>query len=215
MSAGAPAGYYGTPLVRKLGIKPGARLGLIAAPDGFDDTLGELPGGVVVRRRTQGRFDVIVVFCSARSDLERRLPPCKRALDQAGGLWVAWPKRSSGMSTDLGDGAVRELGLAAGLVDNKVCAIDATWSGLRFVYRVADRVSSARSAHDPRPSARHPCAPELVHRPDQGAELPGQVLRVVAVGDEDRRAGPGDERRAAGPDMRPPKRRVDLLGAGS
>ena len=74
-----------------------------------------------------------------RSELERRLPALKKALNQAGGLWVAWPKRSSGVATDLGDAAVRELGLASGLVDNKVCAIDATWSGLRFVYRLVDR----------------------------------------------------------------------------
>ena len=81
-----------------------------------------------------------------RSELERRLPALKQALDQAGGLWVAWPKRSSGVATDLGDAAVRELGLASGLVDNKVCAIDATWSGLRFVYRLADRTGSRRTA---------------------------------------------------------------------
>jgi hypothetical protein len=74
-----------------------------------------------------------------RARLERRLPALRGLLEPSGGLWVAWPKRASGVSTDLGDGPVRELGLAAGLVDNKVCAIDATWSGLRFVYRVADR----------------------------------------------------------------------------
>jgi hypothetical protein len=134
------AGYSGTPLVRKLGIKPGARLALIAAPEGFDEVLGELPDGVEVRRRARGSFDVIVVFCTRRSELQRRLATLRSALDQAGGLWVAWPKRSSGMATELGDGAVRELGLAAGLVDNKVCALDETWSGLRFVYRLVDRV---------------------------------------------------------------------------
>jgi hypothetical protein len=141
MASRTPAGYSGTPLPRKLGIKPEARLALIAAPDGFDAVLGELPPGVAVRRRLQGTFDVIVAFCPTRDELERRLPACRDALDQAGGLWVAWPKRSSGVATDLGEGTVRELGLAAGLVDNKVCAIDATWSGLRFVYRLADRAS--------------------------------------------------------------------------
>jgi hypothetical protein len=145
VSAGSPAGYSGTPLVRKLGIKPDARLGLIAAPEGFDEVLGELPAGVVVRRRVQGPLDVIVAFFTGRADLERRLPSLKRALDEAGGLWLAWPKRASGVPTDLGDVVVRELGLAAGLVDNKVCAIDETWSGLRLVYRLADRSSSARS----------------------------------------------------------------------
>lgn len=137
-----PAGYSGTPLVRKLGITPEARLGLFGAPDGFGDVLGELPPGVVVRRRVRGTFDVIVAFCTRRSELRRRLPAWRAALDEAGGLWVAWPKRSSGVTTDLGDGVVRELGLASGLVDNKVCAIDATWSGLRFVYRLADRTGS-------------------------------------------------------------------------
>ena len=96
--------------------------------------------GVVVRRRAHGTgFDVIVAFCQRGTRLQRGLPGWRTALDQAGGLWIAWPKRTSGIETDLGDGVVRELGLAAGLVDNKVCAIDATWSGLRFVYRLADR----------------------------------------------------------------------------
>jgi hypothetical protein len=139
MAGTTPTGYSGTPLPRKLGIQPQARLGLIGAPHDFDEVLGELPPEVTVHRRVQGRFDVLVVFVQKRSELERRLPALKKALDQAGGLWVAWPKRSSGVATDLGEGTVRELGLGSGLVDNKVCAIDATWSGLRFVYRLADR----------------------------------------------------------------------------
>jgi hypothetical protein len=137
---GEPSGYSGTPLPRKLGIRPQARLALINPPDGFDDTLGELPPGVIVRRRAAGtRFDVIVAFCRRRADLERGLPGWRAALDETGGLWIGWPKRASGIDTDLGEGVVRELGLATGLVDNKVCAIDMTWSGLRFVYRLADR----------------------------------------------------------------------------
>jgi hypothetical protein len=143
VSAGATAGYSGTPLARKLGIQPEMRVGLISAPEGFDAVLGELPPGVTVRRRLQGRFDVIVAFCTQRVELERRLPAWRAALASDGGLWLAWPKRTSGVATDLGDGAVRELGLGAGLVDNKVCAIDATWSGLRFVYRLADRPGRA------------------------------------------------------------------------
>ncbi len=134
-----PAGYSGTPLVRKLGIKPGARLALISAPDGFDRTLGELPVGVAVRRAARGPLDVIVAFFIDRSRLERRLTALRTALEPAGGLWIAWPKRASGVATDLTEDVVRELGLAAGLVDNKVCAIDALWSGLRLVYRLADR----------------------------------------------------------------------------
>jgi hypothetical protein len=135
----ATAGYSGTPLVRKLGIKPGARLGLIGAPDGFEALLEGLPVGVAVRRSARGRLDVIVAFFTDASALARRFDALRGALEPDGGLWVAWPKRSSGVATDLNEHVVRELGLAAGLVDNKVCAIDATWSGLRFVYRLADR----------------------------------------------------------------------------
>jgi hypothetical protein len=133
------AGYSGTPLVRKLGIKPDARIGLIGAPDGFPSVLGALPEGAVVRTRARGPLDVIVAFFDRRGELERRLPGLRGTLDPAGGLWVAWPKRSSGVATDLTENVVRELGLAAGLVDNKVCAIDDVWSGLRLVYRLRDR----------------------------------------------------------------------------
>ena len=139
------AGYSGTPLVKKLGIKPGSTLGLIGAPDDFDVTLGELPDGVAVRHRLQGRLDVIVAFSLDRTTLERRLPALRDALQPAGGLWLAWPKRASGVATDLNDTVVRELGLAAGLVDNKVCAIDEVWSGLRLVYRLSDRPSATRA----------------------------------------------------------------------
>jgi hypothetical protein len=136
----SPAGYSGTPLPRKLGIKAGARLALIGAPEGFDATLGELPGGVVVRRRVGGQpLDVIVAFFSSRALLVRRLPALSAALDPAGGLWIAWPKRASGVPTDVTEDVVRTLGLTAGLVDNKICAIDQVWSGLRFVYRLRDR----------------------------------------------------------------------------
>ena len=134
-----PAGYSGTPLPRKLGIKPGARLALIGAPDGFDETLGELPPGVSVRRSVRGGYDVGVAFFSRLAQFDRRLPALKAALEPTGGLWIAWPKRASGMDTDMTETVVRELGLAAGLVDNKVCAVDQVWSGLRFVYRLTDR----------------------------------------------------------------------------
>jgi hypothetical protein len=137
------SGYSGTPLVSKLGIKAGARVGLLDAPEGFaESTLGPLPEGVVLRVGLRGApFEVIVTFFERRARLERRLPALSSALHPAGGLWVAWPKRSSGVATDLSDEVVRELGLAAGLVDNKVCAIDPVWSGLRFVYRLRDRPS--------------------------------------------------------------------------
>lgn len=140
MSATRSAGYSGTPLPRKLGIKPGARVGLLGAPDGFDSTLGPLPEAVTVGRRLGSRpYDVIVAFFVRRSLFERRLPELAAALDPAGGLWIAWPKRASGVATDVTEDVVRTLGLGAGLVDNKVCAIDGVWSGLRLVYRLRDR----------------------------------------------------------------------------
>jgi len=141
MSAAAgAAGYSGTPLARKLGIKADARVALIGAPEGFEATLAGLPEGVRIRRRLGGdSLDVIVAFSSRRSMLERRLPGLSAALDPAGGLWIAWPKRASGVPTDVTEDVVRDLGLAAGLVDNKVCAIDQVWSALRLVYRLRDR----------------------------------------------------------------------------
>lgn len=138
MSAPA-AGYSGTPLPRKLGIRAGDRLALLRAPAGFERTLGELPPDVSVRRQARGPLDVIVAFVDSRAELGKGLDRWRGALAPAGGLWIAWPKRSSGIATDLSDAAVREAGLSAGLVDNKVCAIDATWSGLRFVFRLIDR----------------------------------------------------------------------------
>ena len=115
-------------------------MALIGAPEGFDATLGSLPEAVTVGRRLGGQpFDVIVAFFSRRLLLERRLPRLVAALEPAGGLWIAWPKRSSGVATDVTEGVVRELGLGTGLVDNKVCAIDPVWSGLRLVYRLRDR----------------------------------------------------------------------------
>jgi hypothetical protein len=140
------AGYSGTPLPRKLGIKPGDRVGLVGAPGDFDRTLGELPLGATVRPVGGGRepFDVMVCFAKSARELARDLPALPARLDPAGGLWIAWPKRSSGLATDLTDVAVRRRGLALGLVDNKVCAIDDTWSGLRFVVRLADRPERAK-----------------------------------------------------------------------
>jgi hypothetical protein len=139
-----PSGYSGTPLPKKLGIKPGHRLALIGAPEDFDATLGELPEGVAVRRRARGPLDVVVAFFVQRRALEHQVNALKETLDPAGGLWIAWPKRASGVATDIDEHVVRELGLAAGLVDNKVCAIDAVWSGLRLVYRLRDRPAPNR-----------------------------------------------------------------------
>jgi hypothetical protein len=134
------AGYSGTPLLRKLGIKPGHRVLILRAPDGFEETtLGELPDGVSVARAARGRADVIVAFFDRRAELTRRMPTLRERMEPAAGLWIAWPKRSSGVETDLTEDVVRELALANRLVDNKVAAIDATWSGLRLVIRLADR----------------------------------------------------------------------------
>jgi hypothetical protein len=133
------AGYSGTPLPRKLGIKPGARLALIDAPEDFGATLGELPEAVTTLKTARAPLDIVVYFTTRLADLERRFGRLAGVLDPAGGLWVAWPKRSSCVATDLNERVIREVGLAAGLVDNKVCAIDETWSGLRFVIRVRDR----------------------------------------------------------------------------
>jgi hypothetical protein len=135
------AGYSGTPLPQKLGVKPGARFGVVNPPPDFPRTLGALPPGVAPRSVTAGkaRFDVIVCFAPTMAEVARRIPALKRRLDPAGGLWMAWPKKASGVATDVSENAVRALGLDAGLVDNKVCAIDDVWSGLRFVFRLADR----------------------------------------------------------------------------
>jgi len=129
------AGYSGTPLAKKLGIKDEQRLALIDAPEGFDTTLGPLPDAVEVRRSARGHADVVVFFTKRRADLERRFPALARAIFPDGGLWVAWPKRASRVATDMTEDVVREVALPAGLVDNKVCAIDETWSGLRVVHR--------------------------------------------------------------------------------
>jgi hypothetical protein len=134
------AGYSGTPLVQKLGIKPGHRVALVAAPEGFVETLGKLPEGVLVLgARSRAACDVAVFFVPNLSRLQKGFKRLVGRLNPAGGLWVGWPKKASGLDTDLTEDRVREVGLSAGLVDNKVCAIDETWSGLRFVIRVRDR----------------------------------------------------------------------------
>ncbi len=134
------AGYSGTPLPRKLGIKPGQRIAFLDAPPQFAEALGELPDGVDPPRATaRGPLDLIVAFFVERRRLRKRLPRLVAALDPDGALWIAWPKRASRVPTDVTEGVVRELGLAAGVVDVKVCAIDATWSGLKLVVRLKDR----------------------------------------------------------------------------
>jgi hypothetical protein len=135
------AGYSGTPLPQKLGIKPGVKLAFSGAPPDFAKALGKLPAGVKPAElgRASARFDVIVAFFEREAELKAKLPKLQRALEPNGGLWIAWPKRASGVATDMTEDTVRKHGLPRGLVDNKVCAIDATWSGLRLVIRLENR----------------------------------------------------------------------------
>jgi hypothetical protein len=134
--------YSGTPLPKKLGIREGARVALVNAPADFDRTLGALPDDVTVLR-TLGRgapLDVIVRFVSSRAELARGFPDAVARLATDGGLWIAWPKKASKQPTDITEDVVREIAFQIPLVDNKVCAIDETWSGLRLVIRVKDRL---------------------------------------------------------------------------
>jgi hypothetical protein len=133
------AGYSGTPLPKKLGIKEEHRVALLDAPDDIERLLGDLPPGVTVLRSARAPLDVVVWFVTERRILERRLPELAQRLDRAGGLWICWPKKASGVATDVTENVARDAALALGLVDNKVCAIDETWSGLRIVYRLRDR----------------------------------------------------------------------------
>jgi hypothetical protein len=157
-----PAGYSGTPLPKKLGIKPGARVGLAGAPDGFGALLEPLPDGARVEASAPaagaagavlpgtvlprtvlpgtmlpgtGPFDVIVFFTVEQAELAGRLSELRARMAPAAGLWIAWPKRASRVPTDMTEDVIREIALPTGLVDNKVCAIDQVWSGLRLVIR--------------------------------------------------------------------------------
>jgi hypothetical protein len=133
--------YSQTPLPKKLGIKEDSRVALQGAPQGFAEAIG-------VSRRTRGELDVVVVFATRQGELIRHFLALARRLEPDGGLWVAWPKKSAKVKTDLSFEAVQQVGLDAGLVDNKSCSIDETWQALRFVYRLSDRPasSSKRSA---------------------------------------------------------------------
>jgi hypothetical protein len=136
-----PVGYSGRPLAAKLGVRDGSRVLLVGAPAGFDLAA---PAGAVVRSRP-GRpphdppYDIVLAFCPDRAALRRRFAAQLPRLATAGALWVAWPKRGGGLASDLDENVVRAHGLEVGLVDVKVVAVDATWSGLKFVRRLADR----------------------------------------------------------------------------
>jgi hypothetical protein len=136
------AGYSGTPLVKKLGIKENFRVALVGAPDGFRGELVGLPDGVSFVTSVQGQLDFIMFFATKQSELVRNFSRLAIKLKPTGMLWIAWPKKASGVTTDLSDSVVRETGLNAGLVDVKVCAVNEIWSGLKFVIRVKDRPRS-------------------------------------------------------------------------
>lgn len=141
------AGYSGTPLAKKLGIKPGSVVVVTGGvPAGFEGTL-DLPEGVrLFRQLRPGPVDVMVFFVDRLAELERRWNELAKRMHPAGGFWVAWPKKASKRPTDITEDVVRRIGLAGGLVDNKVCAIDDVWSGLRLVVRVEDRAALAYRA---------------------------------------------------------------------
>ena len=133
------AGYSGTPLPKKLCIREGARVALAGAPAGFESVFGALPDGAEFVPPSRKGLDVVLLFARSRDELVRRFETYAGCIKPDGSLWVAWPKKSSGVETDLAEGYVRQHGLDVGLVDVKVCAVDETWSGLRFVYRLKDR----------------------------------------------------------------------------
>ena len=127
------AGYSGTPLPRKLGVTPASRVLVLNAPEGFD------PGAPFHRRAGREPYDVVLLFCADIATMERHFVTAAARHSTAGTIWVCWPKKASGVPTDLTENHVREFGLANGQVDVKIAAIDATWSALKFVTRLRDR----------------------------------------------------------------------------
>ena len=138
------AGYSGTPLTKKLGIKEGFRVSLVGAPERFREELSDLPAGVTFVTSVAAQLDVILFFVKSQTELTRNFPRLAAKLKPNGMLWIAWPKKASGVATDLADYNVRQIGLDAGLVDVKVCAVNEVWSGLKFVIRVKDRPRASK-----------------------------------------------------------------------
>jgi hypothetical protein len=132
------AGYSGTPLVKKLGIKPGSNIAFLNAPEGYAEEL-DLPAGVTMISRSGKLLDFAQLFVKNEKELKTNFSKYAKRLNASGMLWVSWPKRSSGVPSDLSENVVRAIGLAVGLVDVKVCAVSEVWSGLKFVYRLKDR----------------------------------------------------------------------------
>jgi hypothetical protein len=139
MSTTAAAGYSGTPLPKKLGIKPGHRLSFPGAPPEFAAALGELPEGIHLVPEGETGLDLVVLFVRSEAELRQGFGTWAHAIAPAGMLWIAWPKKASKVPTDLTEDVVRKVALEKGMVDVKVAAIDATWSGLKLVYRLKDR----------------------------------------------------------------------------
>jgi hypothetical protein len=133
------AGYSGTPLAKKLGFKEGTRAALVDAPPNFRTALTPVPDGVRFFRQGDEPLDLVLLFAPRKAALDPAFRDWANRLDPAGMIWVAWPKRTSEVATDLTEDRVRAIGLAEGLVDVKVCAIDLVWSGLKFVRRLKDR----------------------------------------------------------------------------
>jgi hypothetical protein len=139
------AGYSATPLAKKLGLKEGSRVALVDAPENFRSELGKLPDHVKVVKPLTSSLDIILFFVLSERALLRDFAKLAGRLAPNGMIWIAWPKKSSGVSTDLSFNCVQRIGLDAGLVDVKICAINETWSGLKFVYRLKDRPSVKRA----------------------------------------------------------------------
>ncbi len=133
------AGYSDKPLIAKLGIKSGFRVAIVGSPRGFKNELGVLPSGVKFTTTLIENLDFILLFVTSASELKKKFPPVAESLCANGMLWIAWPKKSSGVVTDLSFANVQRIGLATGLVDVKICAVNEIWSGLKFVYRLKDR----------------------------------------------------------------------------
>jgi hypothetical protein len=133
------AGYSGTPLPKKLGVKPNQRIALVNAPTDFAKVLGRLPENAAIVKRPSGPLDLILLFVDREQTLAKQFPILANKLQSNGMIWVAWPKKSSGVATDLVFEKVQRIGLDCGLVDVKICAVDDVWSGLKFVIRLKDR----------------------------------------------------------------------------
>ena len=184
--------YAGRPLSKKLGVKEGLAVTLLGAPPGFDETLGPLPAGVRLRRKARGSADLIVLFARSRAVLERRFAPATRCLRAGGSIWLAWPKRASGVATDLTQTDVRRYGLDRSLVDYKICSIDDTWSGLRVrapkgrdrrMRRLAAALLLAGCAA-PESGQRHTDLLRFVPERLDGNEAPARVKSLTVDGDQ-------------------------------